>query len=183
MEKEMTISLLLFLVLTAMSSSTTILKSMFLTRRQFKAHYIVAFVDALLFATVMKRISMGDSLTYALAYAVGTTLGSYIGSSIEARFALGNVQVDIRIAEFDKMVKVADDLRDKGYRTETTAVFAYGGVKKYKIYVTTARKYIPDIKEILRDNGYENPVLIVRDVANITGDFSIIKDGSKDENF
>lgn len=166
-------SFIAFTVLTIISSTINTLRSMFLARKQFKANYIATFIDAILFATIMKRISSGDGIAFALAYAIGRTLGAYFGNKLEAKMALGIIQVDISLNHFEKMVEIADKLRDLGYSVETSSVFGYGGNKRYKINITISRSELDKLKDVLAQHGYTEPTFIIKDVTNISGKITV----------
>lgn len=166
----------LFIILTIVSSATSTLRSMFLARKQFKANYIATFVDAMMFATIMKRISAGNGWLYAFAYAIGRTLGVYVGRVIENKMALGIIQMEISINHFDRMVSIADEMRDLGYTVETSSVYGYGGKRRYKIVVTISRGEVKKVKEVLAKNGYEEPTMIVRDISNVAGKITVRAD-------
>ncbi|HEY4544467.1 MAG TPA: hypothetical protein VIG40_07450 [Tissierellaceae bacterium] len=166
-------TLILFIVLTIISSTTSTLRSMFLARKQFKANYIATFLDALIFATLMKKISAGDGIVYALSYAIGRTLGAYFGHLIEGKMALGIIQIDISVNHFDKMVQIADELRDLGYAVETNTSFGYGGKKRYKIVVTISRAEVGNLRNVLSKYGYDEPTLIIKDVSNVSGKITV----------
>lgn len=162
-----------FLIITTISSSLGTLKNMLIARKQIKASYIVSFLDALLFATIMKQISSGDGFIFALAYATGKLLGAMLGNLIEKKMALGTLEVEIAVNHFDRMVCIADKLRDLGYSVETSAVFGYEGKKRYKIVVILLRKEMCILNKVLEENGYEEPTMIIRDVSSISGKISI----------
>lgn len=162
-----------FALLTVVSSTINTLRSMFLARKQFKANYIATFIDAMLFATIMKKISSGDGVIFALAYAIGRTLGAFFGNKLEARMALGIIQVDISLNHFEKMIEIADNLRDLGYSVETSSVFGYGGNKRYKINITISRSELNVLKEVLNKYGYTDPTFIIKDVTNISGKITV----------
>lgn len=158
-----------FLVLTAISSSFGTLKNMFIARKQIKASYIVVFFDALLFATIMKQISSGDGIIFALAFAFGKLFGAMIGNMIEKKMALGTLEIEVAVNHFDKMVSIADELRDKGYTVETTVVYGYEGKKRYKIVIIMLRKQINILTHVLEKNGYEDPTMTIKDISSVSG--------------
>lgn len=168
--------IILFALLTVLSSTINTLRSMFLARKQFKANYIATFLDAILFATIMKKISAGDGVLYVLSYATGRTFGSFLGNKLEARMALGIIQVDISLNHFEKMISIADELRDLGYSVETSSVFGYGGNKRYKISTTISRSELNSIKAVLINYGYDEPTFVIKDVSNIAGKISVRSD-------
>lgn len=165
--------LILFTLLTILSSTVSTLRSMFLSRKQFKANYIATFIDAMIFATIMKKISAGQGLLPAIFYAIGRTTGAFLGNRIEGKMALGIIQIDISVNHFEKMVNIADDLRDKGYAVETMSVFGYGGRKRYKIVVTISRSELGKLRNILSEYGYDEPTLVIKDVSNISGKITV----------
>lgn len=162
-----------FTLITIVSSAVNTLRSMLLARKQVKAGYLATFVDAVLFATIMKKISSGDGLIFALSYALGKTIGAYLGNLMEEKIALGILQVEISLNHFEKMVEIADELRDLGYAVETSSVFGYGGKKRYKINITISRDEINILRQVLNDHGYRNPTLVIKDVSNISGKITV----------
>ncbi len=172
----MELIILKFTLLTIISSTVSTLRSMFLARKQFRANYIATFIDAMIFATIMKKISSGDGFIFALAYAVGRTLGAYLGHKLEAKMALGIIQIDISLNHFDRMVLIADRLRDLGYSVETSSVFGYGGKKRYKISITISRSELKNLKKVLKEYGYDDPTFIVKDVSNVAGKITVSSD-------
>lgn len=162
-----------FIVLTIISSALSTLKNIFLSRKENRAAYIVIFIDALIFATIMKKLSSGEGFLYAVTYALGKTLGAIFGSAIDKKMALGILEVDISVNHFDKMTGIADELRDLGYAVETTKVYGYGGKERYKINVIILRKEIPILKDILDKYGYNKPTMVIRDVSKISGKITV----------
>lgn len=169
-------AMIMFTLLTIISSTINTLRSMFLARKQFNANYVATFLDAMLFATIMKKISAGDGVLYALSYAVGRTFGAYLGNRLEAKMALGIIQVDISLNHFEKMVEIADELRGLGYSVETSSVFGYGGNKRYKISTTISRSELNRLKNVLIEHGYDEPTFVIKDVSNIAGKITVTSD-------
>ncbi len=168
--------ILIFTLITIISSSINTLRSMFLARKQVRAAYIATFLDAVLFATIMKKISAGDGMIFAIAFATGKTIGAYLGNKIEEKMALGIIQVDISLNHFHKMIDIADELRDLGYAVETSTVFGYGGNKRYKINITISRDELKVLKDVMEKYGYKDPTLVIKDVANVSGKITVSSD-------
>ena len=171
------IQIISFTGLTIVSSTISTLKNMFLARKQFKANYVATFVDAMIFATIMKKISSGDGFIFAMAFAVGKTIGAYLGHRSEERMALGIIQIEISVNHFDKMVKIADELRDLGYAVETMSVYGYNGKKRYKIVVTISRAELGKMRNVLLKYGYDEPTWIITDISNVAGKITVKADG------
>lgn len=165
--------IIIFLMMTAVSSSLSTLKNMFIARKQINATYVVVFFDALIFANIMKSISGGDGIVFAFAYAFGKLLGTYLGNKIEKKMALGIINVNISVNHLDKMISIADELRERGYTVETTSVYGYRGKRRYKIDVVMSRKEIDKLYEVLDRNGYSNPTMVIKDVSNILGKITV----------
>lgn len=161
--------LLQFLGLTVLNSAISTLRSMFLARKQYTANLITTFIDALIFATIMKQISSGTGLSFAIMYALGRTFGVFLGGKIENKFALGIIQVDVYGNHLERIICIADKLRDLGYATETVKVYGYKGKPRYKITVTIDRKEKDVLYAILKKYGYDEPTIVSKDVNNVKG--------------
>ncbi len=65
--------------------------------------YMVVFVDAMIFATVVTKVTSSKGFHYTAAYAMGRTVGVFIGNKIEERLALGILEVDIFLKKIKKI--------------------------------------------------------------------------------
>lgn len=77
--------------------------------------YLVVFVDAMIFATVVTKVTSSTGLHYTIAYACGRTVGVFIGNKVEERLALGILEVDMFLKNKSKMLKVKEMLCNEGY--------------------------------------------------------------------
>ena len=84
----------LFLI-TALMNIFATLKSILLAKKIMNPVYFLVFADAIIFATVLGKVTSSDGIHFAVAYALGKTLGVFIGGKIEERLALGILEVDI----------------------------------------------------------------------------------------
>lgn len=91
--------------------------------------------------------------------------------------ALGIIQIEISVNHFDKMVKIADELRDLGYAVETMSVYGYNGKKRYKIVVTISRAELGKMRNVLLKYGYDEPTWIITDISNVAGKITVKADG------
>lgn len=161
-----------FLGLTMLSSAFGTLKHILISKGQKKASYVAIFMDALIFSTILKTISGGDGFLFGVAYAVGKLLGAMLANKIEEMLALGILEINLSVNHFDKMVEIADELRDLGYSVETSSVFGYGGKVRYKLDILISRKEFHILTETLEKHGYENPTMSIKGVSKVAGKIS-----------
>lgn len=173
MNIEIIISLLELIVITALSNAIGTLKTIFVSKKYLKPVYITTFLDAIVFGTIMKKITSGEEFYLIIAFAIGKVLGAWLGDFLDNKLALGILEIDIYLNHFEKMKDIADELRDLGYSTETSVSFGYKGKKRYKINVTMLRKEIPILREILAKYEYPDPTMRIKEISNINGKISI----------
>ena len=63
--------------------------------------YIVVFIDATIFATVLTKVVGATGFYYTIAYALGRTFGVFVGGKLEERLALGIIEVDLFLSNQD----------------------------------------------------------------------------------
>lgn len=165
--------LIILFSLTTMSNAISTLRSVFVAKKQTKPAYIATFVDAIIFATVMKRISNGEDFIFIIVYAIGRVLGVCLGNYMENKIALGILEVELLVNDKDAMKKIADELRELGYSTETIASYGYKGRRRYTIKVTTLRKELEVIKNVANKHGYETPTMKIKEVSKVLGKYSL----------
>lgn len=161
----------LFLVVVVMTVSNAIgtLKTIFTAKKYFKPVYVIVFVDAIIFATVITKVTAGGEYLYILAFAAGKMLGVFVGGLIEEKIAIGLVEVDIMVNEKEKMIIISDHLREVGFSVNTIVTYGMKGNKRYTIEVTAKRKDIRSIKSTLMSVGCQNPTMVIKDVTNVFG--------------
>lgn len=170
---KVVVAILPFMGLTMLSSALGTLKHILISKGQKKASYVTIFLDAIIFSTILKTISGGDGVLFGMSYATGKLLGAIIANKFEEFLALGILEVSISLNHFDKMVPIADNLRDLGYTVETYSVFGYGGKPRYKIDIVISRKELPILKEILKEYGYEDPTMTIKSVSKVVGKITV----------
>lgn len=161
----------LFLVVLVMTVSNAIgtLKTIFTANRYFKPVYVIVFIDAIIFASVITKVTSGGEYLYILAFAVGKMLGVFVGGVIEAKIAIGLIEANIMVNNKDRMISISDHLREAGYSVNTMVTYGKNGLKRYVIEVTAKRKNIRDIRAVLNSAGCNDPTMTIKDVANVTG--------------
>ena len=158
----------LFLI-TALTNILATLKTILTSRNIMNPVYVLSFADAVIFAATISKVSSSDGLHYTISYALGKTLGVYIGNKLEEKLALGILEVDIFLSDKDKMIKVAEELRNEGYTVNNFLARGNNGDRRYKVEVVIKRKEFKILQGILHDCGVMEPTLKVKSLNSITG--------------
>lgn len=173
MDTSLIVQLLGLVLINALSNTIGTLKTIFSTKRFVKPLYIVTFIDAIIFASIMKQLTSGNGLYYLLAFAIGKVIGVYFADIIETRMALGILEVDVYLNNKSKMIAIADTLREMGYSVNTAITFGNKGIKRYRMEVTLLRKELPVLEAVFRKHHYETPTLSIKEVSNVKGKISL----------
>jgi uncharacterized protein YebE (UPF0316 family) len=158
----------LFLI-TALTNILATLRTILTSRNIMNPVYILSFADAVIFAATISKVSSADGLHYTISYALGRTLGVYIGNKLEEKLALGILEVDIFLSDKDKMIEVAEELRNEGYTVNNFLARGNNGDRRYKVEVVVKRKEFKILQGILNDCGVTEPTLKVKSLNSITG--------------
>ncbi|MDF2591672.1 MAG: hypothetical protein K0S75_1138 [Clostridia bacterium] len=158
----------LFLI-TALTNILATLRTILTSRNIMNPVYILSFADAVIFAATISKVSSADGLHYTISYALGRTLGVYIGNKLEEKLALGILEVDIFLSDKDKMIEVAEELRNGGYTVNNFLARGNNGDRRYKVEVVVKRKEFKILQGILNDCGVTEPTLKVKSLNSITG--------------
>lgn len=169
----MILNLLGIILINMISNTLGTLKTIFSTKKFLRPLYIVTFVDAIIFATIMKQIATGNGYYFIFAFALGKVLGALLGDFIDGKLALGILEVDVFVTNKQKMKDISDTLRNIGYSVNTYISYGALGLKRYKIEVAILRKEIPVLEKILDKHGYKNPTLKIKDINNVHGKITI----------
>ncbi len=131
--------------------------------------YLVVFVDAMIFATVVTKVTSSTGLHYTIAYACGRTVGVFIGNKVEERLALGILEVDMFLKNKSKMLKVKEMLCNEGYTVNSFLSKGLNGDNRYKIEVVIKRSEFKILEEIVEKCGVVNPTLKIKNLSKIYG--------------
>jgi uncharacterized protein YebE (UPF0316 family) len=134
--------------------------------------YLVVFIDAMIFATVVTKVTSSKGLHFTMAYALGRTMGVFIGSKLEERLALGILEVDIFLDNKNKMIKIAENLRDEGYTVNNFLARGNNGDRRYKVEVVIKRKEFKILEDIMDKYGVSNPTLKIKNLSKVNGKIS-----------
>ncbi len=167
----MNLFLELFLVVLVMTISNAIgtLKTIFTAKKCFKPVYVMVFIDAIIFATVITKVTSGGEYLYILAFAVGKMLGVFVGGAIEEKLAIGLIEADVTVSDKDRMITISDRLRKAGFSVNTMVTYGIHGNKRYVIEITAKRKDIGNIKKVLDGVDCRNPTVSIKEVSDVFG--------------
>ena len=170
---ELIIQLFILFIVTALTNSLSILKTIFLSKGIIKPVYVVVFLDSLVFATIMKKITSDNSLWFIIAFAFGKAFGVFIASKIEKKLALGINQIDLLLNDGDKALKIADELRLYGYTVNNKVNYGIEGKKRYTIETILTRKENDNYFKILKELEIDNPTFLIHDINQVAGKINI----------
>lgn len=131
--------------------------------------YILVFVDAIIFAAVVSKVTSSEGTHFIIAYALGKTLGVFIGNKIEEKIALGILEVDVFLSNKDKMIAIAEQLRKEGYTVNNYLARGCNGDRRYKIEVVIKRNELKVLEDIMVNNGVNNPTLKIKNLSRVNG--------------
>lgn len=161
----------LFLI-TAFTNILATLKTILMSKKIMNPVYLLVFVDALIFAKTVSKVTSSDGMQFTIAYALGRTVGVFIGGKIEDRMALGILEVDLFLSDKDKVDQIAKRLRQTGYTVNNFLVGGNNEEKRYQIEVIIKRKEFKILEGIIEEFGVINPTLKVKTLNKIDGKIS-----------
>jgi uncharacterized protein YebE (UPF0316 family) len=157
------------LLITAFTNVLATLKTILMSKKIMNPVYILVFVDAMIFATVIAQMSSSKGIHFTIAYALGRTMGVFVGGKIEERLALGILEVDVFLNNKYKMVQMAEKLRESGYTVNNFLARGNNGEKRYKVEVVINRKEFKILEEIMDECGVYNPTLKIKNLSKVNG--------------
>lgn len=169
MTKDIIFALIGLFLITSLTNILATLKTILISKKIMNPVYFVVFIDAMIFATVVTKVTSSKGFHFTIAYALGRTLGVFIGGKIEERLALGILEVDLFLNNKDKMVKIAEKLRTKGYTVNNFLARGNNEDIRYKIEVVIRRKEFKIFENILDDCGVNNPTLKIKTLSKVNG--------------
>lgn len=161
----------LFLI-TAFTNILATLKTILMSKKIMNPVYLLVFIDALIFAKTVSKVTSSDGMQFTLAYALGRTVGVFIGGKIEDRMALGILEVDLFLSDKDKVDEIAKRLRETGYTVNNFLVGGNNEEKRYQIEVIIKRREFKILEDIIEEFGVINPTLKVKTLNKIDGKIS-----------
>lgn len=158
----------LFLV-TAFTNILATLKTILMSKKIMNPVYLLVFTDAMIFATIVSKVTSSDGIQFTIAYALGRTVGVFIGGKIEERLGLGILEVDLFLNDKNKVRSIAKRLRETGYTVNSFLAHGNNEEKRYQIEVVIKRKEFKVFEDILAEFNVVNPTLKVKTLSKVDG--------------
>jgi len=169
MTQEVILAIIGLFLITAFTNILATLKTILISKNIMNPVYILSFADAVIFATTISKVSSSDGMQYTIAYALGRTLGVFIGNKLEEKLALGILEVDVFLNNKDKMIEVAESLREEGYTVNNYLARGNNGDRRYKIEVVIRRKEFKILEQIMKECGVSDPTMKVKNLNKVNG--------------
>lgn len=169
MSKEIILTLLGLFMITSFTNVLATLKTILISKKIMNPVYVVVFVDAMIFATVLTKITSSVGIQFTIAYACGRTFGVFVGGKLEERLALGIIEVDVFLSNKVKMIGIAEKLREEGYTVNNFLARGMNGEPRHKIEVVMKRKEFKVLEGILLEFGVVKPTLKIKNLSKVVG--------------
>ena len=169
MRTELILTLMGLFMITSFTNVLATLKTILISKKIMNPVYFVVFIDAMIFATVLTKITSSEGFQFTIAYACGRTFGVFVGGKLEERLALGIIEVDVFLKNKTKMVNIAEQLRKEGYTVNNFLARGMNGEPRHKVEVGMKRKELKVLEGILLENGVEEPTLKIKNLSKVSG--------------
>lgn len=169
MTQDLILTIMGLFLITALTNILATLKSILLAKNIMNPVYLLVFVDAIIFATVLGKVTSSEGIHFAVAYALGKTLGVFIGGKIEGRLALGILEVDVFLNNKNTMIKIAERLRKEGYTVNNFMGRGNHGNIRYKVEIVIKRKELKVLEDIMDECGVTSPTLKIKNLNQVEG--------------
>ena len=169
MEREMMIGLIVMFIITAFTNILSTLKTLFMSKDIMNPVYMLVFLDAIIFATIVSKVTNSDGMAYTIAFALGKSMGVYLGGKIENKLALGICEVDLFLNDSEKANMIAQRVRETGYTVNNFLVSGNNETERHQIEVVINRKEIRVLEDIIKEFDVENPTLKVKTLNKVDG--------------
>ncbi|GMQ61550.1 DUF5698 domain-containing protein [Vallitalea maricola] len=169
MTKELILTLVGLFIITSLTNILATLKTILISKKIMNPVYILVFIDAIIFASVLTKVTSSGGFHYTIAYACGRTFGVFIGGKIEERLALGIIEVDLFLSNREKMIKVAEKLRREGYTVNNFLARGMNGDRRHKVEIVMKRNEFKILEKILDEYEVKNPTLKIKNLSKVEG--------------
>ena len=169
MNTSIMIPLIGLFLLTILTNILATLKTILMSKNIMNPVYLLVFVDAIIFTSIISKVTSSDGLPFIIAYALGRTVGVFIGGKFEERLALGILEVDIFFNDKMKSAEISEKLRKTGYTVNNTLVSGNNESDRYQMEVVIMRKEFKFLESVLEEFGVIKPTLKVKNLSKING--------------
>lgn len=175
MGTNMIVGLIVMFLVTAFTNILSTLKTILMSKNIMNPVYLFVFLDAIIFATIVSKVTNSEGIQYTLAFALGKTFGVYLGGKIEDKLALGICEVDLFLNDAIKAKEIAQKIRETGYTVNNFLVSGNNETARHQIEVVINRKEIKVLEEIIRDFDVSSPTLKVKTLNKVDGKITTTK--------
>jgi len=169
MSKEILFTLVGLFMVTSFTNVLATLKTILISKKIMNPVYFVVFIDAMIFATVLTKVTSSVGIHFTVAYACGRTFGVFIGGKLESKLALGIIEVDVFLSNKQKMIGIAEQLRFEGYTVNNFLARGIHGEPRHKIEVVMKRKEFKNLERIMGTFGVSDPTLKIKSISKVCG--------------
>lgn len=169
MEKSIIIGFAVMFLITAFTNILSTLKTIFISKDIMNPVYFLVFLDAIIFATILSKVTSSDGIAYTIAFALGKSMGVYLGGKIENKLALGICEVDIFLNDSVKANEIAQKIRETGYTVNNFLVGGNNETERHQVEVVINRKEIKFLEEIIKDFDVDSPTLKIKTLNKVDG--------------
>jgi len=162
-------------IITSLMNVLTTLKTILISKKIMNPVYMVVFLDALIFASILTKVTSSEGLQYTLAYALGKSFGVFLGGKLDDKMALGILEVDVFLSNKEKRITASEALRTAGYTVNNYLARGLNGERRYKIEVVMKRREMPRFEEIMRDCEIDNPTMKIKSISKVAGKITTSK--------
>lgn len=171
----MIIGLLVMFLITAFTNILSTLKTIFMSKNIMNPVYTLVFIDAVIFATIVSKVTSSDGMAYTIAFGLGKSMGVYLGGKIENKLALGICEVDLFLNDGIKANEIAQRIRETGYTVNNFLVGGNNETERHQVEVVINRKEIKILEEIIKDFDVESPTLKIKTLNKVNGKITTTK--------
>lgn len=169
MENSIIIGLVLMFCITAFTNILSTLKTIFMSKSIMNPVYFLVFIDAIIFATIVSKVTSSEGMAYTVAFALGKSMGVFLGGKIENKLALGICEVDIFLNDGLKASQIAQRVRETGYTVNNFLVSGNNESERHQVEVVINRKEMNILEDIIREFDVDNPTLKVKTLNKVDG--------------
>ncbi|GMQ58651.1 hypothetical protein AN1V17_30460 [Vallitalea sediminicola] len=169
MTKELILTLVGLFIITSLTNILATLKTILISKKIMNPVYILVFIDAIIFASVLTKVTSSSGFHYTIAYACGRTFGVFMGGKIEGRLALGIIEVDLFLSNREKMIEIAEKLRREGYTVNNFLARGINGDRRHKVEIVMKRNEFRILEKILDEYEVKNPTLKIKNLSKVEG--------------
>lgn len=175
MEINVIIGLAVLFLVTAFTNILATLKTILMSKNIMNPVYLLVFLDAMIFATIVSKVTSSEGIHFTIAYAFGRTLGVFIGGKIEDRLALGILEVDLFLNDKKKASEIGQRLRETGYTVNNFDVQGNNEAERYQVEVVINRKEYKVLEGIIQEFDVKSPTLKVKTLNKVDGKITTTK--------